>query len=90
MHHEADDKRPRAVEVRLVEGEFPRVVVLDVGDAGSELEHRATDQEDQAQALETVGHRAQTRPLGEIRDDRPELGQKDRDQGETRGTVFPG
>ena len=69
------------------EGEAEREPVLDVDHAGHEQEQRRADQQQDAEPLEPVGHRANRRALEERRDDRPELRQQDRDRGEAGDQV---
>jgi len=78
VEEEGRGEHPRAVVVGGEEGELPRVVELDVEDARYELEQRGADQQREAQTLEAVGERADRRPLEELGDDRPELGEEDR------------
>jgi hypothetical protein len=66
---------------------MPRVVELDVEDAGGELEDRAADQAEDREALDRVGGAAQRRPGEQPRRDRPQLGQEQRHRDNADGDV---
>jgi hypothetical protein len=61
------------------EREPPRVRRCDVERAGHELERRSTDQDQHETLLDGVTDRAEDRALEQLRVDRPELGQEQRD-----------
>ena len=84
---EGADEHPGSVVVGLDEVEPEHVPVLDVQDAGDELEQDAADEQRQRRALQRVGGRAERRPLEQARQHRPQLGQHDRGQGQADGDV---
>ena len=87
MHHEAGHEDPRAVKVQRVEGAGKLVPLLDVEDPGDELEDRAADEQQQRQPFQCVRRAAQRRPLEQLRQYRPQLGQQDRDEHQPQGDV---
>ena len=80
VHHEAGHEYPGTVVVQRVEGAGELVPLLDIEHPGDELEHRPADEQQQRQPFQRVRRTAQRRPLEQLRQHRPQLGQQDRDE----------
>ena len=80
MRDERAEEHPRADVVGGVEAEAEHVVVLDVQQPGDDLEEDPADEQQQRQAFERLRGRADRWPGEQLRRDRPQLRQHDRDQ----------
>ena len=89
VQRQRGDEHDRAVVVRRHEREPERVPELDVDHAGREREQAAADEQREAEPLERVRDRARGRVLEQLRDDRPELREQDRDRREAATTWRP-
>ena len=87
MNREAGHEDPGPVVVQRVEGAGERVPLLDVEDPGDELEHHPADEQQQRQPFQRVRGTAQRRPLEQLRQHRPQLGQQDGDEYQPKGHV---
>ena len=87
VDHEARDEDPGAVVVGRVEAEAEDVVVLDVQDAGDDLEQDPADEHQQRDAFEHLRDRPRRWPREQPRDHRPQFRQHDRDQDQPQSDV---